>query len=128
MGQDGALLIELNAEQTAREFFDDGTGDFNAVFFTHCPLFMGISLLSWYQKRRGCQRRMHQCRRIHQSIAGNSTNLPAHALGVARPEVPVRLTSGPCTVKLNVPGPTFTSACLADILMAPGVSKTTLSN
>ena len=55
MGQDGALLIELNAEQTAGEFFNDGAGDFNAVFFTHCPLFMGISLLSWYQKCEGKQ-------------------------------------------------------------------------
>ena len=37
VGQDGAVLIELYAEQTAGELFDDGSGDFNTVFFTHCP-------------------------------------------------------------------------------------------
>ena len=37
MGQDYAFVFELYAKQTAGEFFYDSAGDFNAVFFTHCP-------------------------------------------------------------------------------------------
>ena len=37
MCEDGAVLIELDAEQSAGEFFNDGACDFNAVFFTHSP-------------------------------------------------------------------------------------------
>lgn len=43
--QHGPLLVKLNAEKAAREFFNYCSCDFNAVFFTHCPLFIGISLL-----------------------------------------------------------------------------------
>lgn len=32
-----AFLLELNAEQSAGEFFDYGSSDFNTVFFAHYP-------------------------------------------------------------------------------------------
>ena len=32
-----SLLIQLDAEQTAGEFLNDGASDFNAIFFTHRP-------------------------------------------------------------------------------------------
>ena len=38
VSQNGAVLIELNAEKSARKFFDYGSGNFYAVFFTHSPL------------------------------------------------------------------------------------------
>ncbi len=38
VSENGAVLIELNAEESAGEFFDYGTSNFYAVFFTHSPL------------------------------------------------------------------------------------------
>jgi hypothetical protein len=35
VGQDGAFLLKLNAEQSAGEFFNDGSSNFNTVFFAH---------------------------------------------------------------------------------------------
>ena len=35
--EDGALLVELDAEEAAGEFFDDRSSYFDAVFFAHCP-------------------------------------------------------------------------------------------
>jgi hypothetical protein len=35
--EDGALLVELDAEEAAGEFLDDGSGYFDAVFLAHCP-------------------------------------------------------------------------------------------
>src|ERR1039457_7164181 len=35
VGQHGSILVELDAEQTARKFFYDSSGDLDAVFFTH---------------------------------------------------------------------------------------------
>jgi hypothetical protein len=35
MGEDGAVLIQLHAEQSAGEFFDNGSSYFNAIFFAH---------------------------------------------------------------------------------------------
>ena len=35
--EDGALLVELDAEEAAGEFLDDGSGYFDAIFFAHCP-------------------------------------------------------------------------------------------
>src|SRR5579864_3978478 len=37
VGQHGALLIQLHAEQAAGEFLNYGSSHFNAVFFAHCP-------------------------------------------------------------------------------------------
>ena len=37
VGEDGAFLVELYTEQAAREFFNDGSSNFNAVFFAHYP-------------------------------------------------------------------------------------------
>ena len=37
MGQYGAVLVKLHAEQTAGEFFNDGACDFNVIFFAHSP-------------------------------------------------------------------------------------------
>ena len=42
MRQHSALLIELNVKETAGKFFNDGTGNLNAVFLTHCRLFMAF--------------------------------------------------------------------------------------
>src|SRR4051812_36410316 len=36
MSQDGSFLVQLNTEQTTGKLFNDGTCDFNAIFFTHC--------------------------------------------------------------------------------------------
>ena len=33
-----SILVQLHAEQSAREFFYNGTSNFYAVFFTHSPL------------------------------------------------------------------------------------------
>ena len=33
-----SILIQLNAKQSAREFFNYGSSNFYAVFFTHSPL------------------------------------------------------------------------------------------
>lgn len=38
VGQDGPLLIQLNAKLPGRELFYDGACDFNAIFFAHLPL------------------------------------------------------------------------------------------
>src|SRR5581483_1194879 len=40
--QDRSVLIQLYAEQPAGEFFDYGSGYFNAVFFTHPPPNWGV--------------------------------------------------------------------------------------
>src|SRR5579883_2419047 len=37
MGQYGAVLVELHAEQAAWEFFNNGASDFNIIFFAHSP-------------------------------------------------------------------------------------------
>src|ERR1700680_333873 len=37
VGQHGAFLIQLHAEQAAGEFLNYGSSHFNAVFFAHCP-------------------------------------------------------------------------------------------
>src|SRR5258706_10691267 len=37
VGEHGAFLIQLHAEQAARKFLNNGSSDFNTVFFTHCP-------------------------------------------------------------------------------------------
>jgi hypothetical protein len=38
MGQNGAVLIQLNTKQSAWKLFYDCSSYFNAVFFTHSPL------------------------------------------------------------------------------------------
>lgn len=38
VGQHGAVDIQLDTEQTTRKLFNDGTCDFNAIFFAHWPL------------------------------------------------------------------------------------------
>ena len=40
--QHGAVDIQLNAEQAARELFNNGTGNFYAIFFAHSPLLVWI--------------------------------------------------------------------------------------
>ncbi len=35
MRQNHALMFQLNTEQTARKFFEDGSCNFNTVFLTH---------------------------------------------------------------------------------------------
>ena len=37
VGEDGAVLLELDAEESAGELFGDGAGDFDAVFLAHSP-------------------------------------------------------------------------------------------
>lgn len=37
VGQDDALVFQLNTEQAAREFFKNSAGNFDAVFFAHKP-------------------------------------------------------------------------------------------
>jgi len=37
VGKNGAVLVQLHAEQAAGKFFNYGTGDFNAILFAHCP-------------------------------------------------------------------------------------------
>jgi len=44
MRKDGAVYIKLNAEQAAGKFFNYGSGDFYAIFFTHSPLLFGIGI------------------------------------------------------------------------------------
>jgi hypothetical protein len=41
MGQYNAVVIELDAEQTAGEFFEDRAGNFDAIFFAHIPFNAG---------------------------------------------------------------------------------------
>jgi len=42
MGEDHAIMLQLNTEKTAGEFFKNRTGYFNAVFFAHKPPNSGI--------------------------------------------------------------------------------------
>jgi hypothetical protein len=42
MGENSAVLIQLNTEQTARKFFNYGSRDFDAIFFAHSPLVIGV--------------------------------------------------------------------------------------
>lgn len=42
MCQNGSVLIQLDAEQPARKLFNDCACYFNAVFFTHSPLVIGV--------------------------------------------------------------------------------------
>lgn len=37
-GQNSAILIELNAKQSARKLLNNGTTDFDTIFFAHSPL------------------------------------------------------------------------------------------
>ena len=37
VGEHGAFLIQLHAEQAAGEFLNYGSSNFNTIFFTHCP-------------------------------------------------------------------------------------------
>src|SRR5260370_23390509 len=60
VGEYGAVQVELYAEQAAREFFNNGASDFNAIFFAHCPprmafLTLGI-LAKWLARSRGLKR------------------------------------------------------------------------
>jgi hypothetical protein len=41
VGQHNAVVIELDTEQTAGKFLQDGTGNFDAVFFAHIPFDAG---------------------------------------------------------------------------------------
>src|ERR1022692_2459997 len=61
-------------------------------------------------------------------LNGNSTNLALQLFWGAWPGVPETLTSSPAIWRLNGPGPAFTSACVAAILILDGCSKITLSN
>jgi hypothetical protein len=42
MGQHDTFVLELHAEKTAREFFENGSGYFYAVFLAHATLLIGL--------------------------------------------------------------------------------------
>jgi hypothetical protein len=37
MGQDDAIVIQLDAEQTTGKLFQNSAGNFDAIFFAHIP-------------------------------------------------------------------------------------------
>jgi hypothetical protein len=41
VSQYNAVMVELDAEQTAGEFFEDRASNFNAIFFAHIPFNAG---------------------------------------------------------------------------------------
>ena len=44
MGQNDAIMFQLNAELAGRKFFQNGAGYFDAVFFAHKPPALLINL------------------------------------------------------------------------------------
>ena len=59
---------------------------------------------------------------------GKSTNLPPQASFALLPGLPETVTSSPAIFRSKAPGPSFTSACVAESLIFAASSNTTLSN
>ena len=56
VSEDGAVQVQLYAEQAAREFFYDGASDLDAIFFAHCPPRVGFSAIGILAKWVGGSR------------------------------------------------------------------------